>query len=107
MDRRRFLLTSLAGVRAGPLTAEAQLRRQWKSGLLEANLAEYGLETGVGAQRIEARLNTENKQGPGVFVIGFLQPCESLFGFAQGGMDNREIVSRNVGELSSLLQILK
>ena len=78
-----------------------------KSGLPEANLAEYGLETGIGAQRIEARLNTENKQSPAVFVIGFLQPCESLFGFAQGSMDNGEVVSRNVGKLSSLPQILK
>ena len=70
--------------------------------MLEANFAEQGLETGVGAERIEARLNSENIQGPGVFVIGLLQPCESLFGFAEGSRDNGEIVSRNIGKLSSL-----
>src|SRR5438132_2726802 len=56
---------------------------------------------------IKERVNTENNQGPGVFVIGFLQPCERLFSFAQGSMDNGEIVSRNIAKLCTLLQIVK
>jgi hypothetical protein len=74
---------------------------------LKIYAAQKFLETRVGAQEVESRLDVDVVQAVRTFLIGLCQPEAGLVLVPQAGVDTREINGGNISASSQSLQSLE